>query len=95
MSDLKHFKSSSMWMTSGSQHQDIINTLMYDNAIVLDMDVDMNRQPGTCVVVKADRSLSMLGSDNAKALKNFMMKYKVFEKAWIVSKVITTVDPSK
>lgn len=95
MPDLKHFKSSSFWSTSESQQQKIVDTLLYDNSIVLDMDIDMRRQPGTCVAVKVDRQLGFLPSDSMKDLKEMMAKYKVFENAWIVSKVITTIRPDK
>ena len=94
-SSLSRHNSSMIWNSSSSLYQEMADSVMYDNAIVLDIDVDIKCQPGTYVSVSIDRSLKMLDSDYQTALKRLVDKYKVFEDIWIVSKVITTIVPNQ
>jgi hypothetical protein len=62
-SSLSRRNISMIWNSPSSLYQDLVESVMYDNAIVLDVDVDIKCQPGAYVSVCVDRSLKMLDSD--------------------------------
>lgn len=94
-SKFPYFESGAYWSNDFNMYNDAVKALSEDNSLVLNLDADLLRKPGSHMIVSVDRDdVSITGTEDLEKLEETKNKYKSLEGLWTVSKVRHIVMPA-
>ena len=94
-SKFQYFESGTYWNNDFGMYNDAVKALSEDNSLVLNLDADLLRKPGSHMIVSVDRDdVSIAGTEDLEKLEETKSKYKSLEGLWTVSKVRHIVMPA-
>lgn len=95
-SELTYKQTGSYWNNDLDIYGEAAKVLNEDNALVINVDADILRKPGSYVLVNVDRDdVGIAGTADQNKLEEIKSKYKGIEGLWIVGKARHIIAPSK
>lgn len=93
--DYEYMQAGSFWNNDFSTYSDVCNMLLTDNALIVEIDGSMKRQPADVIFLMVPPDPSNQTTDNGNQYKDLKDRYSQLQGEWIVGKVRHSMSPAQ
>ena len=93
--DAEYTQAGAYWNNDFTTYSDICNALMNDNALIVEIDGSMKRQPADVIFLMVPPDPSNQTSENENQYKDLKDRYSQLQGEWIIGKVRHSMSPAQ